>query len=348
MDVLPSLNCPFDATGSPVRAEPPPGRARTTSVAETPPRSSEAPLLLLIGWETMTAVLAPTIQTFQIDEFDAARLVDLKGDQLVSVCLPARNEEATVGAIVERVRRRTMVDVPLVDELIVVDDHSTDSTAEVARDAGATVVAASSVLPDYGDGHGKGEALWKSLYVSRGDLVVWCDADIRDFDASFVSGLVGPLLANRDLALVKGFYERPIDGHAGGGGRVTELVARPALSLLFPHLAAVAQPLAGEYAGRREVLEQVPFVQGYGVDIALLIDVAALVGIDRIAQVDLGVRVHRNRTLDELSPQAMAVLQAVLRRADPSLVGTVTTLVHPHHGEVEINGAERPPLCSVR
>jgi glucosyl-3-phosphoglycerate synthase len=293
-------------------------------------------------------VLSPSIQTLSAGEFDPADLLRIKGPQRLSVCLPARNEESTVGPIVETIRARLMTECSLIDELIVIDDHSTDDTAPIAAEAGARVVHAPSILPEHGEGHGKGEALWKSLYASEGDLVAWCDADIVGFDASFVTGLVGPLLRDPDLAFVKGFYDRPIEGRPVGGGRVTELVARPALSLLFPHLASIAQPLAGEYAGRREVLEQVPFVQGYGVDIALLIDVADLVGVDRIAQVDLGVRVHRNRTLDELSPQAMAVLQAVLRRADPSLVGPVSTLVHPRNGSFDVDSSERPPLRSIR
>jgi glucosyl-3-phosphoglycerate synthase len=293
-------------------------------------------------------VLSPSIQTLSAGEFDPADLLRIKGPQRLSVCLPARNEESTVGPIVETIRARLMTECSLIDELIVIDDHSTDDTAPIAAEAGARVVHAPSTLPEHGEGHGKGEALWKSLYASEGDLVAWCDADIVGFDASFVTGLVGPLLRDPDLAFVKGFYDRPIEGRPVGGGRVTELVARPALSLLFPHLASIAQPLAGEYAGRREVLEQVPFVQGYGVDIALLIDVADLVGVDRIAQVDLGVRVHRNRTLDELSPQAMAVLQAVLRRADPSLVGPVSTLVHPRNGSFDVDSSERPPLRSIR
>lgn len=306
----------------------------------------------------MGHVSGHSLQRFRAGDFDARSLADAKGDDRISVCLPARDEDGTVGTIVESIRRHTMDEVPLVDELLVIDDHSTDGTADVATAAGAKVIDASSVLQEYGEGHGKGEALWKSLFVSQGDIVVWCDSDIRDFDPTFIVGLVGPLLHDRELAFVKGFYERPVDGSAAvGGGRVTELVARPALSLLFPELATIIQPLAGEYAGRRHVLEQVPFVEGYGVDIALLIDVAALVGIEHIAQVDLGVRMHRNRTLAELSPQALAVMQAVLRRASPELVAPVVTMLRPAAGAtttdggreaVRVDGSERPPIAQVR
>lgn len=294
----------------------------------------------------MSPVLVPLIREFHWQEFDPGALAAAKGDQTVSVCIPARNEEATVGDIVATIAAELMAEVPLVDEIIVIDDHSSDRTAEVARTAGATVVAAGSVLPDYGAGHGKGEALWKSLYVSTGDIVVWCDADVIDFDPAFVIGIIGPLLARPEIGFVKGFYDRPLNDRGEGGGRVTELVARPLLSFLFPALSTVVQPLAGEYGGRRSVLEQLAFVQGYGVDIALLIDVARQFGIDAIAQVDLGERRHRNRTLDELAPQAAMVMQTALRRCEPGLVGDRVALVRPS-GAIEIDGSERPPLVTV-
>ena len=209
------------------------------------------------------------------------------------------------------------------------------------------MINAADVLPRYGGGHGKGEALWKSLFASDGDIVVWCDADVRDFDPAYVVGLTGPLLSRPELGFVKGFYDRPLRNGQDGGGRVTELVARPALALLFPQLASVVQPLAGEYAGRRELLEQLPFVCGYGVDIALLIDVAERFGLDAVAQVDLGTRLHRNRSLSELAPQATAVLQAILSRAAPGLTAETATLLRPDQVAVEVDGAERPPLVTV-
>jgi glucosyl-3-phosphoglycerate synthase len=278
-------------------------------------------------------------------DFPASLLAERKGGQTVTVCFPARDEERTVGGLVECVRRRLVEEVPVVDELIVVDDHSTDDTAIVAAAAGAKVVAAGEVLPEYGAGHGKGEALWKSVFASTGDLIVWCDADITNFDDRFVRGLVGPLLVHAEVQFVKGYYRRPEEGMLGGG-RVTELVARPMLSLLFPELAAVIQPLAGEFAVRRSAAEQVPFVEGYGVDLALLVDVARTFGASTIAQVDLDERIDRNRSLEELSPQALAVLLAGLRRAGVP-VTALPELRRPDGRIVPIRDAERPPMVTV-
>jgi glucosyl-3-phosphoglycerate synthase len=285
------------------------------------------------------------VRTFHHWSYDAPGLAERKGDEIVSVCLPARNEEPTVGAIVAAIREQLVDRLALVDEVLVVDDHSTDGTAVAARSAGARVVQAADVLPAYGEGHGKGEALWKSLHVAQGDVIVWCDSDIVDFDPRFVVGLLGPLLTETDVGFVKGLYERPAPGDRGG--RVTELVARPLLSLLFPHLAGVVQPLAGEYAGRRRLLERLPFVEGYGVDIGLLIDVAARFGSQCVAQVDLGSRVHRNRTLDELSPQALAIIQIVLRRAGCALPPGPAVLRRPGLDAIAVDTEERPPLVDV-
>ena len=284
---------------------------------------------------------------FAAGEFAADDLAARKGSATVSVCLPARNEEATVGAIVEVVRNELMEKVGLVDELIVMDDHSTDNTAAVAKDAGATVVDCADVLTDLGNQPGKGETLWKSLFASTGDIVVWCDADVANFGPHFISGLLGPLLVDDAISYCKGFYHRPVGADQRGGGRTTELVARPLIALLFPELGEIVQPLAGEYAGRREVLERVPFVQGYGVEMGLLIDVWRLAGYGTIAQVDLGTRVHRNRPLHELSSQATEVMQVALHRADRTLVNTAITLRRPGFGDTEITMQERPPLVEV-
>jgi len=216
------------------------------------------------------------------------RLASLKGSTRVSVVLPARDEAATVGAIVETLRRELVEQVPLVDELLVIDSGSEDSTAAVAHAAGARVVRQADVLPRLGDRPGKGEALWKSLLVASGDLIVFVDADLRDFDEQFVVGLLGPLLTDPGIDFVKAFYDRPLTNGdqvlPAGGGRVTELVARPLLNLHWPGAAGFVQPLAGEYAGRRTLLEQLPFVSGYGVEIGMLIDVLEEHGLDAMAQ----------------------------------------------------------------
>jgi len=284
---------------------------------------------------------------FAAVEFAAADLAAVKGSTTVSVCLPARNEEETVGAIVEVVRAELMDELGLVDELIVMDDHSTDRTAAVAADAGATVVACSDVLTHLGNQPGKGEALWKSLFASTADVVVWCDSDVANFGAHFITGLLGPLLADDSIGYCKGFYHRPVGADQRGGGRTTELVARPLIALLFPELGGIIQPLAGEYAGRRDLLERVPFVQGYGVEMGLLIDVWRLAGHQAIAQVDLGTRLHRNRPLHELSAQAIEVMQVALHRADRTLANTALTLRRPGLGDIEITMQERPPLIEV-
>lgn len=289
-----------------------------------------------------------TIRTFRHDDLDVAQLAERAGDLRISVCLPARDEAETIGPIVSTLRARLMDDVPLVDELVVVDDHSTDDTARVASDAGARVVRAAEVLPELGLGPGKGQAMWKGLYVTSGDLVAWCDADIRRFDERFVVGVVGPLVEHADISFVKGFYDRPVGRQVTGGGRTTELVARPLLSLLFPHLASLVQPLSGEYGGRRDLLERVPFIGGYGVEIGLLIDVAAEAGIDAMAQVDLGVRLHRNRPLAELGPQAATIVRTALERARPGLVPDPSVLVRPGVDPVPVDLLQLPPIAEVR
>jgi len=276
-------------------------------------------------------------------DLDVDDLIEAKGTRTTSVCLPARNEAATVGEIVERIAAH-----PLVDEVVVVDDHSRDGTGDAASAAGATVVRAADVLPEFGEGPGKGQALWKAVAVSRGDIVAFCDADLRDFEPHFVTGLLGPFLLDAELGFVKAYYRRPTgDGSPRGGGRVTELVARPVLALLFPELADVVQPLAGEFAARRDVFEALPFVEGYGVDIGLLIDAARHCGVDRLAQVDLGVRVHRNRPLDELGPMATIVLLTALHRAGIDDLPANVALDRPDLKPADVRYAERPPLNTL-
>ncbi|MFC0042538.1 glucosyl-3-phosphoglycerate synthase [Actinomadura rayongensis] len=239
-------------------------------------------------------------------------LLAAKGTTRVSVVLPARNEEETVGVIVGAIRRDLVERAPLVDEILVVDSRSTDRTAEVAAAAGAEVVAQDAVLPGEGRMSGKGEALWKSLAATTGDIVVFVDADLRGFSTTYVTGLLGPLLADPEIGFVKGCYDRPLitaSGTAeGGGGRVTELVARPLINLHWPALAGVMQPLGGEYAGRRTLLERLPFVTGYGVELGMLLDVLQTAGLDAIAQVDLGRRVHSHQTTEALGAMAGQIL----------------------------------------
>ncbi|MBK5223423.1 MAG: glucosyl-3-phosphoglycerate synthase [Acidimicrobiia bacterium] len=287
------------------------------------------------------------IRTFHHRDARASSLVERKGTRRISVCLPARNEAATIGPIVAAIHAELVRSTGLVDELVVIDDHSEDDTAAVAGAAGARVVRAADILPDLGLGPGKGQALWKSLHVTDGDIVTWCDADIRQFDVRFVVGVLAPLLEHDDLGFVKGFYDRPIDHHDSGGGRVTELVARPLVSMLFPHLSPIVQPLAGEYGGRRDVLEQVPFAGGYGVELGLLIDIAARFGTLAIGQVDLGRRIHRNRPLDELGPQAAAIMFTALQRADPGLAVEPAVLTRPGVEPAVIDHSQMPPVAQL-
>lgn len=240
-------------------------------------------------------------------------LAQSKAGRTVSVCVPARNEESTVGAVVTAVRALTAAGggAGLVDEVVVVDDGSSDATATVAQAAGAVVVAGPQ------GGGGKGAAMRCALEHTSGDLVVFLDADVEGFGPHYVAGLLMPLLTTEDVALVKGCYDRPLHGRPREGGRVTELVAKPIIDLLFPVLGGVGQPLAGETAAPRAVLDKLRLADGYGVEIALLIDVADQFGIGAVAQVDLGTRVHRNRPLAELRPQATEVLRAALQRAEP-------------------------------
>ena len=261
--------------------------------------------------------------TFHADEFaDLARLVTLKEERgvTISLALPALNEEDTVGNVIRTCQRALMEQFPLLDEIVLMDSDSTDRTREIATDLGIPVYIHQEILPQYGPREGKGEALWKSLFVTKGDLIFWVDTDIRNFHSRFVYGLIGPLLQRTRLKFIKGFYRRPLKAGSqlkpGRGGRVTELTARPLLNLFYPSLSGVIQPLAGEYGGRREVLEKMPFSSGYGVEIGLLIDIFEKYKLSSIAQVDLVERIHKNQSLTNLSKMSFAIIQTLIHKIE--------------------------------
>ncbi|MGP3633570.1 glucosyl-3-phosphoglycerate synthase [Streptomyces sp. 24-1644] len=287
-----------------------------------------------------------------LDRLAAARTRDPRRGS-ISVVLPALNEEATVGDIVATIRRELMERVPLIDELVVIDSGSTDATARVATEAGARVVHRDAILPRIPAIPGKGEVLWRSLLVTSGEIVCFVDADLKDFSADFVSGTVGPLLTDPSVQFVKAMYDRPLGNTAGQGGRVTELVARPLLNLHWPQLAGFVQPLGGEYAVRRSLLEQLPFPVGYGVELGLLIDSLHLVGLDALAQVDVGVRKHRHQDGQALGRMAATIYRtAQTRLSRGHLVRPVLTqFERGENGFVPCTHAvdteERPPMRDI-
>jgi glucosyl-3-phosphoglycerate synthase len=298
--------------------------------------------------------------TVQAVPWTLEQLVAAKQDRTVSVVVPALNEQATVGALVGELRGLVG---GLVDELVVMDSGSTDRTAQLAGAAGARVVQRTDVLPELAPWPGKGEVLWRSLAATSGDVLVFIDSDLVDFDPGFVPALLGPLLLRHrrrghPVQLVKGFYRRPLrieSIDAGtGGGRVTELLARPLLNALRPELAGVVQPLGGEYAATRGFLESVPFAAGYGVEIGLLLDVHTRHGLDGLAQVNLGVRKHRNRSLLELGVMSRQILGAALPRCgvteapgSPGITQFVQLGSRFMPTESEVLVADRPPMRDV-
>ena len=290
-------------------------------------------------------------------DWPVTRLLEAKGAARVSVVLPALDEQATVGRIVERIRRDLVERHPLVDELVVMDSGSTDRTVEVAAAAGATVVRRGDVLPDIAPRAGKGEVLWRSLAATTGDVMAFVDSDLRDFSCAFVTGLLGPLLADPSVQFVKATYDRPLQTAdtlvPAGGGRVTELVARPMLALHWPELTGFVQPLGGEYAARRSLLEQLPFPCGYGVEFGLLVDTYARVGLDAMAQVDLSRRKHRNSDLHKLGRMAAEILQVAERRLGRRGDETVVLTQYARNGsgyrviDTDMTEHERPPIVTV-
>jgi glycosyltransferase involved in cell wall biosynthesis len=293
------------------------------------------------------------------------RLVALKEDQnlTISLGLPALNEEETVGNVIQTIKTALLEQVPLLDEIVLIDSGSVDCTREIAANLGIPVYIHQEILPQYVAYHGKGEALWKSLYVLNGDIVAWIDTDIKNIHPRFVHGILGPLLRDQRIQYVKGFYQRPLRRGdrlvASGGGRVTELTARPLINLFFPELSGLIQPLAGEYAGRRQVLERLPFFTGYGVETGLLIDILETLGLQAIAQVDLLKRIHHNKSLRSLSQMSFAIIQVIIRRLEDRYkirlleeVNKTMNLVRYEPKRfyletTEIRERERPPMITL-
>jgi len=304
--------------------------------------------------------------TFSSTEFaDLRRLVEAKERQnlRISVGLPTLNEEATIRKVIRAIRSRLVERFPLVDELVVIDSRSDDRTREIAEEEGVPVFIHDEILPETGSYRGKGEALWKSLHVLGGDIVVWIDTDVTSAHPKFVYGIVGPLLMRPDLQFVKAFYQRPLhigdELQATGGGRVTELAARPILNLFFPELSGIVQPLSGEQAGRRTLLEQLPFFSGYGVETGLLVDTLQRAGLGAIGQVDMKQRIHRNQSLYDLSKMSFEVLQVAIKRMGEAhganlleeanyTMKLIATRGGKLHLEMhDIIDVERPPMATI-
>lgn len=339
-------------------------RPSATQIPETVPSSVSTPDVSSLS-ERVDRWFATN--TFHWTEFrDLEQLLRWKGEQsqTISLVLPTLNEEATIGQVISSIKKSLMEEYPLLDEIIVMDSDSTDRTREVATELGVPVYIHQRVLADeVGSFSGKGEALWKSLYVANGDIVAWIDTDIVNIHPRFVIGILGPLLRWRRIQYVKGFYQRPLRTSdrvmLGSGGRVTELLARPMINLFFPELSGIIQPLSGEYAGRRSALEGIPFSVGYGVEAGLLVDLLRQHGLGAIAQCNLEVRTHRNQPLSNLSRMSFAILQAfaaraaVLRQAQPfgEQRRTIKTIRYePAHFsllEEEITEHERPPMITI-
>lgn len=305
--------------------------------------------------------------TFHHSDFsDLDELVKLKREKKlkISLAFPTLNEESTIVQEIRVIKDSLQDRFPLLDEIAVIDSGSNDATREAAHQAGADVYLASECLPQYGFVSGKGENLWKSLYLLKGDILVWIDADISNIHPKFVYGVIGPLLKNDKLGYVKAFYERPLKVgdklRRTGGGRVTEILVRPLFSNFYPELSGFVQPLSGEYAGRRKILEAVPFRVGYGVEVCLLIDLYERYGLDSLAQVDLDRRIHRNRRIDELSRMSFVILHSVLTRLKEQEIISANKNIEKTYHQVKLRGGrirlrrdefnivERPPMVTIK
>lgn len=304
--------------------------------------------------------------TYHHSEFwDLKKMVEQKEEQdlTISLCLPTLNEENTIGKEVVLFKSELMSRYSLLDEIAVIDSGSEDKTREVAANYGADVYLASDILPDLESKKGKGENLWKAIYQLEGDIIVYVDADIKNIHPRFAYGLIAPLIYRPEVQYVKAFYDRPLavsdEVRPSGGGRVTEILIRPLFSLFFPELTAIIQPLSGEYAVRRNVLEEIPFPIGYGVETSHLIDVYSKYGLEAFAQTDLDQRVHRNQTTRALGRMSFGLLQTFINRAKSLDVVEemveYNTILRQFQAqkdnyeqvEYEIQEQERPPMIEI-
>ncbi len=305
--------------------------------------------------------------TFHYASFnDLKRLVEIKNRKglTLSLCLPTLNEEKTIAKEIVIFKSELMSRFPLLDEIVVIDSGSVDKTLEIAHDFGADVHRAADILPHLGHYKGKGENLWKALYITRGDIIIYLDADIKNIHHRFAYGLLGPLLQDDHIKYTKAFYDRPIATRDNklrptGGGRVTELVIRPLFSLFFPELTQILQPLSGEYAGFREIFEKIPFPIGYGVETSMILDIYQKWGLDVIAQVDLEKRVHRNQDTKALGKMAFAIMKTFINRKNDLGLIELKEAMHDQMIQykisgnqiepdiLEIRGHERPPMITI-
>lgn len=303
--------------------------------------------------------------TYHHSEFwDLKKMVETKQKKKlkISLCLPTLNEEKTIGKEIILFKSELMERYPLLDEIAVIDSGSEDKTLEVAKNFGADTYLASDILPELDPKRGKGENLWKAIYQLEGDIIVFVDADISNIHPRFVYGLVAPLIYRDEVKYVKGFYDRPLalsgNVRPSGGGRVTEILVRPLFSLFFPDLTAMIQPLSGEYAVRRDVLEQIAFPIGYGVETSHLIDVYSKYGLEAFAQTDLDKRVHENKATQDLGKMAFGILQTFIKRAKALEIldkADHTTILRQFQARrdqyeqnmIEIIEDERPPMIEI-
>ena len=305
--------------------------------------------------------------TFHYSEFsDIHRLVEAKQNKnlKISLCLPTLNEEKTIAKEIIVMRSELMIRYPLVDELIVIDSGSTDNTVKIAAAFGAQVYSANKILPHLEQFKGKGENLWKALYIAQGDIIIYIDADIKNIHHRFAYGLLGPLLVRDNIKYSKAFYDRPIaigknKIRPTGGGRVTELVIRPLFSLFFPELTQLIQPLSGEYAGYRDIFEKIPFPIGYGVETSMILDIYQKWGLNVMAQVDLDRRVHRNQDTKALGRMSFAILKTFINRQKTlgliDFKGTLYDEIIQYNlvdnefqaETLQIKGLERPPMITI-